>query len=307
LAATPAADWGTLSSGPDWSAPPPADAAPADESWGSAPPPPATTEWNAPAAAAEAEWSSPPPAAAEADWSAPPAPPAKPSWSSPSAGSSALEQMDSEPEMMAASPEAAKQLFGSVPAGASLAGDDEEQGFGPPEELATPEDFLKPVEDDDPDLLVPVDEEAMAPSPRAAPPAQPLAAFRPAAFGALEVPGEHRVAIHTRGGRTRRGSVKDVDLSKSQFPLIPQGGGAPEPVYHAEVKAIFFMLASGEKPRSPEGGKVRVTFADGRSIEGHRDSADAKHGFFLIPLDAARTNTRRIYIAREACNDIKDG
>jgi hypothetical protein len=26
-----------------------------------------------------------------------------------------------------------------------------------------------------------------------------------------------------------------------------------------------------------------------------------------VPLDAARTNTRRIYVAREATSDIKDG
>ena len=56
-----------------------------------------------------------------------------------------------------------------------------------------------------------------------------------------------------------------------------------------------------------DGAKVRVTFADGRVIEGIRDGADAKHGFFLVPLDAARTNTRRIYVAREATSDIKDG
>ena len=40
--------------------------------------------------------------------------------------------------------------------------------------------------------------------------------------------------------------------------------------------------------------------------QGVRDGVDAKHGFFLVPLDA-RTNTRRIYVAREATSDIKDG
>ena len=67
------------------------------------------------------------------------------------------------------------------------------------------------------------------------------------------------------------------------------------------------MLAPGEKPKPADGGKVRVTFADGRNIDGHRDGADAKHGFFLVPLDAAKTNTRRIYIAREATTEIKEG
>jgi hypothetical protein len=38
-----------------------------------------------------------------------------------------------------------------------------------------------------------------------------------------------------------------------------------------------------------------------------REGADAKHGFFLVPLDATRTNTRRIYVAREAASEIDDG
>jgi small nuclear ribonucleoprotein (snRNP)-like protein len=213
-------------------------------------------------------------------------------------GASALEQLDSmpaEPE-----PGAAAQLFGTVPNGGMLAGDDVD--LGPPEELASPEEVLRPVEIDldHPDLPVAVDE-----PPRTR--AQPLAAFKPAAVTALAVEGEHRVAVHTRGGRTLRGTLRDADFSKSQFPLVPQGGGAPEPVYHAEVKAIFFMLAPGEKPPPNAGTRVRVTFADGRVIEGTRDGAEAKHGFFLVPSDAARTNTRRIYVAREATSDIKDG
>src|SRR5262249_22097611 len=314
--------------GPDWSTPPPAEAAPAGEEWG-APPPAPTSSWDIPAPAAEAaapewdappapppaapDWSAPPPPASGDEWSAQPGvapaavalpalapPPAAPSWNSAPVGASALEQMDFEAEQFQASPEAAKDLFGAP---GSMAVDEEQpEDLGPPVELSSPEEFLKPVEDDDPNLLVPLDEPPPPPPKAAA-----LAALKPVGVGALEIRGEHRVAVHTRGGRTRRGSVKDIDLGKSQFPLLPQGGGAAEPVYHAEIKAVFFMLAPGEKPRTPEGPKVRVTFADGRTIEGHRDGADAKHGFFLIPLDAAKTNTRRIYIAREACSEIKDG
>ena len=118
--------------------------------------------------------------------------------------------------------------------------------------------------------------------------------------------GEHRVAVHTRGGRTLRGSVSDIDLAKSQFSLLPQGGANPEAIYHAEVKAIFFMLPPGEKPRAARGRKVRVTFADGRSIEGTRDGGEGQHGFFLLPADAARTNTRRIYVARDALAELTD-
>src|SRR2546421_1920 len=197
-------------------------------------------------------------------------------------------------------PGAAKELFGSVPDGASLGAADDY--LGAPEVLASPEEVLRPVaiDHDDPDLPEATGEPARTR-------AQPLAAFRPTAMNALEMQGEHRVAVHTRGGRTLRGTMRDIDLSKSQFPLIPQSGGEPEPIYRSDVKAIFFMLAPGEPPQAGDGTKVRVTFSDGRVIEGVRDGVDAKHGFFLVPLDAARTNTRRIYVAREATSDIKDG
>jgi len=141
---------------------------------------------------------------------------------------------------------------------------------------------------DHPDLLVPVDEDA-----------PPMASGGPARATTV-VSGEHRVAIHTRAGRTRRGSVTDLDLGRPEFALQPQGGGSTEIVPHAEVKAIFFMLAPGEPPVAPDGGKLRVTFSDGRSIEGHRDGREGPQGFFLVPVDAQRTNTRRIYIATAA-------
>jgi hypothetical protein len=147
---------------------------------------------------------------------------------------------------------------------------------------------------DHPDLLVPVDEDA------------PPMASGGLARATTVVSGEHRVAIHTRAGRTRRGSVTDLDLARSEFALQPQGGGSTEIVPHAEVKAIFFMLAPGEPPVAPDGGKLRVTFSDGRSIEGHRDGGEGPQGFFLVPVDAQRTNTKRIYVARGAVAHLTD-
>ncbi|GAC1549559.1 MAG: hypothetical protein NVS2B9_16100 [Myxococcales bacterium] len=88
--------------------------------------------------------------------------------------------------------------------------------------------------------------------------------------------------------------------------LEPLDGSAAEPVGAGEVKAVFFMLPPGEKPRPPEGPRVRVTFLDGRSIDGTRVGEEDAAGFFLVPSDAARTNTRRIFIAREAAQDVSE-
>ena len=281
-AVPPAADWGAVSSGPDWSAAPAADAKAGHEGWGAPPPALAASEWNAqPSAPADTVWSAPAPVPAEA----------KPSWSTPAPGASTYDQLDAAP---AVEHEPGAKLFAPLQHGESLSAEE------PAVQVPAESDLeLLP---EDPDLLVPIEEE---PEPVRAPAAE-LAQMRTVAKSSLAVEGEHRVAVHTRGGRTRRGLVKDIDLAKSQFGLQPQGGGAEEPVYHAEVKAIFFMMAPGEKPRPGQGGKVRVTFADGRTIEGLRDGADGRHGFFLVPSDAARTNTRRIYVAREAAAEIVD-
>src|SRR3954470_1699854 len=316
--------WSPAEGGPDWSAPPEAGAA-AEEDWGSAPPAAGGTASSSGAVAPD--WSAGgSETGAQEDWSAPaPAPASGPAWNAPAAGASALEQLESDPPDP--EPGAAQELFGTVPMGASLSGEDDDQ-LGAPVELAAPEDVLRPVEapselltpidapaeaqtavqapedflmpvnaDDDPDLPVAMDD---------APRAKTLAVMRPANAGALEVFGEHRVAVHTRGGRTLRGTVRDIDLSKAQFPLLPQGGGEAETIYHSDVKVIFFMLAPGEKVKPAEGGKVRVKLSDGRVIEGGRDGGETRHGFFLVPGDAARTNTRRIYVAREAAEEIED-
>jgi hypothetical protein len=146
---------------------------------------------------------------------------------------------------------------------------------------------------EDPDLLVPVED---ATPPMGVTPVEEAPA--------PVVPGEQRVAIHTRAGQTRRGTVTNLDLSQPQIPLEPQGGGSTETIEHDEVKAIFFMLAPGEKAEPALGHPVRVTFSDGRTIDGHREGDESRDGFFLVPFDAQKTNTRRIYVARDAVSEI---
>jgi hypothetical protein len=120
----------------------------------------------------------------------------------------------------------------------------------------------------------------------------------------MVVAGEQRVAVHTRAGRTRRGTVVHLDLSRSQFPLQPQGGGSTEMVAQRDVKAIFFMLAPGEPAPLGAGQLVRVTFEDSRSIEGHLAGGSDSNGFFLVPTDAQKTNTRCIYVARAVVSNV---
>jgi hypothetical protein len=132
----------------------------------------------------------------------------------------------------------------------------------------------------------------------------PPAAPPPAAEGARAFAGVHRVVVHTMEGQVRRGVLEDVDLAAASLALAPQPGGAPEAIDADKVKAIFFMLAPGEKPPAPEGRKVRVAFRDGRQIAGFSpDYEETGAGFFMIPADS-RTNTGRIWVYRAAVKQV---
>jgi hypothetical protein len=279
----------------DWPAAPPASPA-ANELWDSSATPESTTDWSPAPAPAKPARSAPSSAAHDdASWSAPP----------PAAG----EHLSPEPEGPRWSG-SAKPEFAPLAPGESLASDEEEAPKAIDESEVA--DLLRPVVDDASALLRPVDGAANdAPGAVADPHDHPDLLVpvedKPVAATAGElVTGEHRVAIHALGGRTRRGTVTSLDLSRAQFALQPQGGGPPEIVAHSELKAIFFMLAPGENALAPSGQRVRVTFSDGRSIEGHRDGPDLHQGFFLVPLDAQKTNTRRIYVANGAVASVTD-
>jgi hypothetical protein len=236
----------------------------------------------APAAAvqgAAGEWAVPAAAAAQAaapaeDWTALAATPAAaPAWAPLNGG---YDPMEPEP----------------APAQAFAPGEAPFAPLAPGQELAP----------GDEDLLVPIDPSEEETPTTPIPPEAP-----PPGAGELWVPGEHRVAVHSREGGTRRGIVRNVDLSASSFPLLPQGARSAVQVPAAEVKAIFFMLGPGEKLAPAGGARIRVIFLDGRTIEGTRDSGDAPKGFFLVPSDAARTSTRRVFVAREATKAVHNG
>jgi hypothetical protein len=139
-----------------------------------------------------------------------------------------------------------------------------------------------------------------APSP-AVSPAQAAAAAREA--GAF-VTGRHRVVLHTADGQVKRGTVADAALDAGEVVLQPQAGGAAEAIPSDRIRAIFFMLASGETPSAPSGKKVRVTFRDGRQVAGFSaDYAPERPGFFMVPADT-RTHTARIWVYRASVRQV---
>jgi hypothetical protein len=129
----------------------------------------------------------------------------------------------------------------------------------------------------------------------------------PAAPSTSYVEGEHRVIIHTVEGQVKRGTIRDVNLLDEVLPLEQQTGFAPERIPCKRVKAIFFMLPTGERQPQVEGQKIRVTFNDGRQVAGFsRDFKSSDQGFFMIPADN-RTNTARIFIYRASVQSVAEG
>ena len=162
-------------------------------------------------------------------------------------------------------------------------------------------------------LAPPLPPRATAAEPRPAPVAPPEfpAAAPPSdrdPFAAVPsfVAGEHRIVLHTVEGQVLRGSIANADLEDPELPMIqPNGAVARVPAGH--VKAIFFMLAPGERPPQASGTRVRVTFGDGRQVSGvSPDYSPTSAGFFVLPLDL-RTNTARVWVYRAAIRQISVG
>jgi hypothetical protein len=120
------------------------------------------------------------------------------------------------------------------------------------------------------------------------------------------VSGDHRVVLHTAEGQVLRGSLANADLCDAELPLLqPNGAVARIPASH--VKAIFFMLPSGERPPAAAGTRLRVVFGDGRQVSGlSPDYSPDSSGFFVLPLDI-RTNTARVWVYRAAVRQITVG
>jgi hypothetical protein len=145
----------------------------------------------------------------------------------------------------------------------------------------------------------------LAPPPPPTPevvPEPPRAVAEPDA--GYHVAGTHRVVVHTLEGLVKRGVLEDTDLDGPFLALAAQPGAEAESLATEKVKAIFFMLAPGEKPPPAEGKKVRVTFRDGRQVAGFSpDYRETGVGFFMIPGDT-RTNTGRIWVYRSAVRQV---
>jgi hypothetical protein len=119
----------------------------------------------------------------------------------------------------------------------------------------------------------------------------------------IKVSGEHRVILHTVEGQVKRGLIRDSDLN-AELISLELAPGSVEKLSRTRVKALFFMLAPGEKPKPGTGDKLRVTFKDGRQVSGFStDYKGTNVGFFVVPADS-RTNTARIFIFRSAVDVV---
>ncbi len=107
-------------------------------------------------------------------------------------------------------------------------------------------------------------------------------------------------------GRLLKGTSHDVAANRPRFHLRPEGGGPPEQVDLADLKALFFVKSFDGDPDRHEirelapgdararGARVVVArFADGEEIVG----LTIRHPpitpfYFLTPVDAGSNNLR---------------
>jgi hypothetical protein len=154
-----------------------------------------------------------------------------------------------------------------------------------PKEPEQPTVVLGPAaKQEEPEIPIEVDEEPLA------------------AGGAGVIAGEHSVVLHTLTGPLKRGTLRNPNLDSEQLDLIVPGGGV-EHLAVDRVKAIFFMLAPGQKSPKPTGKRVTVNTADGRQLFGYReDGRESDRGFFMIPAD--KTQAARIFVFQKAVKSV---
>jgi hypothetical protein len=164
--------------------------------------------------------------------------------------------------------------------------------------------WVEGPEQEDPDRDLPMAMEPVAVEPQAMKDLEIPDSLKAEHKSGIFVQGEHRVVVHTLVGALKRGTVRDLDLLAPQLELHPQAGGGSEWLPVEELKAVFFMLPSGQPHLAQAGQRLTVTFQDGRQITGFStDYRPGDAGFFLIPADT-RSNTARIYVFRAALRDV---
>jgi hypothetical protein len=128
-----------------------------------------------------------------------------------------------------------------------------------------------------------------------------------------------RLVARFLDGRILKGTSLDVAANRSSFHLRPQGGGAPEEVDLADLKALFFVksfegdagydealaLAPGDS-RARGSKVVEARFGDGETIVG----LTIRHPpitpfYFLTPVDP-RSNNMRVLVNGAAVRELKE-
>ncbi len=127
--------------------------------------------------------------------------------------------------------------------------------------------------------------------------------------------GGNRVVARYRNGRRIKGVTGDFGPTRDFFHVQPEDGGDPVTVWHADLKAVFFVRnfvgnryheARNEfdAGRLAIGKKIRVVFEDGEVLVGTTQGYHpGRPGFFVVPADPA-VNTERCYVIVSATREV---
>ncbi len=133
----------------------------------------------------------------------------------------------------------------------------------------------------------------------------------------------NRIVVHFKDGNLVKGYTLDFTSAKEFFHIISETEKDKPSIHEIwirDLKAIFFVKQLDgnknyyEKKEFEEGKnakmhgvKVKVEFSDGEIIRGKSFAYNkAKKGFFVIPVDP-ESNNDRIYIVRDATNNVEVG
>ncbi|MCL2012905.1 MAG: hypothetical protein FWG75_08990 [Cystobacterineae bacterium] len=120
----------------------------------------------------------------------------------------------------------------------------------------------------------------------------------------FQIQGLHEVVLYTMSGTVKRGTFQNADLSQPSVPLQTPDETEHIPVEH--IKAVYFLKPgdSAPHPFPPSTGSFwKVTFNDGRRVEGQLSEPQGAAGFFLVPKQR-KTSASCLYINRSAIREM---
>ncbi len=125
---------------------------------------------------------------------------------------------------------------------------------------------------------------------------------------------QNRIVLHFLDGKVRKGFTDNFFPNKNLFHVRDKDTGKVAEVDILQLKGVFFVKSfEGNKnynermdtERTGVGKRIKIRFKDGEIITGYTSGySPERNGFFAFPSDAG-SNIERVFVLKNATEDIR--